>query len=30
MPMYRSLFVGLASFATTILVLASQGGVTAG
>ena len=24
--MYRSLFLGLASFATTVLVLASQGG----
>jgi len=28
--MYRSLFLGLASFATTILVLASQGGTTLG
>lgn len=26
--MYRSLFLGVAAFATTILVLASQGGTT--
>jgi len=28
--MYRSLFLSLASFATAILVIASQGGVTVG
>jgi len=28
--MYRSLFLGLASFATTVLVIASQGGIVAG
>lgn len=28
--MYRSIFLSFAAFATTILVIASQGGVTVG